>query len=166
MEEGGENIPVNAIEQPVASEKNLLGDARILIVDDFDPLRRAAQRLMAKNGVDEANISMATSAEEAEELLESGKVYSGIYMDNSMDGKFGKDALIEFRKKYPRMFLALATTDGFSEEEREQLLKDGIDMFIDKNEGSGIPGVKNFLIAVNKFMNEQAALNQSQQDDI
>ena len=161
-----ENSNLRAVEEPVSAEKNLLSESKILVVDDNKALRDITKIFMGRQGVPEESITVASSAEEAEDLLKSGEVYSGIYMDNSMGGKFGKDALIEFRKKYHRMFLALATTDGFSEEERDQLLKDGIDLFIDKSEGAGIPGVKNFLTAVNKFMNEQATLNQSQPNDI
>ena len=99
----------------------MTADARVLVVDDEERVRKLLTRLLQEEG---HRVRAASSGREALEALE-GEAYDLVLTDLTMPGMSGMDLLSEIREKWPEMSVILITAFGTVESAVEAMHKGG-----------------------------------------
>jgi DNA-binding NtrC family response regulator len=94
-------------------------DARVLVVDDEDRVRKLLTRLLQEEG---CRVQVASSGREALEALER-EAYDLVLTDLTMPGMSGMDLLSEIREKWSEMSVILVTAFGTVESAVEAMHK-------------------------------------------
>ena len=81
-------------------------DKKILIVEDDDSIRNTCERMARTGGFSEANIYLASSAEEALEILGKQK-FDFLLTDNNMSGITGLELIAQCKEKFPSIKVIL-----------------------------------------------------------
>ena len=97
----------------------MTADARVLVVDDEERVRKLLTRLLQEEG---HRVRAASSGREALEALE-GEAYDLVLTDLTMPGMSGMDLLSEIREKWPEMSVILITAFGTVESAVEAMHK-------------------------------------------
>ncbi|MHC5012095.1 MAG: response regulator, partial [Planctomycetota bacterium] len=90
------------------SLQQVLGDFRVLVVDDEEDLRRGLERLVSSTG---ASAEGAASAEEALERL-AARSFDLVLTDVRMTGMTGVELLREIKLRWPAVEVVLITGYG------------------------------------------------------
>ncbi|MDP6485022.1 MAG: response regulator, partial [Nitrospinota bacterium] len=97
----------------------MTADARVLVVDDEDRVRKLLTRLLQEEG---CRVQVASSGREALEALER-EAYDLVLTDLTMPGMSGMDLLSEIREKWSEMSVILVTAFGTVESAVEAMHK-------------------------------------------
>lgn len=115
---GGADVSV----VPAAARREGLAGQRVLLVEDEAPLRRLAEQVLRREGME---VGAAGDGEEALDLLAGGFVPDILVSDIAMPGMDGMTLLREMRRRLPALPAVLVS--GYSERlmEREALEEGG-----------------------------------------
>ena len=100
------------------ADARLIGSARVLVVDDLDPILEFARLFLLAAGYD---VLVATSAEEALTVFESETVpIDLLFTDFNMTGKTGQQLIDEVSVRWPKTRFILAS-GNLEQNERHQI---------------------------------------------